>query len=915
MNSSLRSCLTRTVLVASFLMAFAAKALCENYYVDAVNGDDSRTGKLGFPWKTLAKIGNGNIVSGDVIHLQRGCTWREQLPVPASNLVFDTCGSTGVRPIVDAGDSLRGLAWSGQGGIWTAPLNVAQFPGRVWLQGTELGIAGDQINSAFFPNSQYRWNYTGTSIQIYSSSNPGTIGVANVLLSNGDFRHAVYFENQSNITFRNIDFRRGDVCIEIHNGQNIYFENCAIGLGTSRMGMLLADGSNNGHIFGCQLDRMDTVYHSFQYAGNYGGGNSCDCLTMQSASYWDIHNNIFADPGHSCVSLSALDPVLAPNWYLVNNKIHDNECFMRSGDYGRAFDVQATLSGHATGNLFYNNYIHNFTVFSQIGGNNNAFYYNIWDTTRLSPDDANNVPPTTQRSGFVLFWANSGYGSTNNRVCNNTFMNAQGPAVTVNNSDSKPQGFNLIANNLFYNNGQTYDNVESFRHIQLWTYPNSANHDTIWNNLFFQPNGDTNQISYLNQVETVDAFNKAHLGNSDTVKGNLASDPLLDTNYTLPYYSPAVDSGANVGLSLDRAGTPVPFGNKPDIGAYESLALRAEISGNDVVLTWAAPPSGNDLTLYTLVRPNRVPAPIPSAQTSTTDQSATPNLGPSTEYRLIANSTLRGTLGSTRVKVIKPPSTISASSTWSGTVYLPNTVTINSGVAVTMYPGTRVRGLSPTGGLLNVSGSLTSLGTLNYPTSFDRSTTSGVWGGITLNSGSSASVLSYCKVLHANRGIYENGVSVDISNSAIDSCTEGIYLYNSSPKIHKCNIHDNTDAGVYVISCSNPPYPILDSNYIQNNYYGIYCTTNSNPKLGNGSAHGDNYIANNTNGLFCWNNSLPMLGESSPVVDGGYNNFVNLGGNQWNVYNMTGYAIYGQNNWWGSTNQYNFRLAGTGSTI
>jgi hypothetical protein len=226
MNSSLRYCLTRLALVAISMTLFATYAFSTKYYVNASSGKDSSyDGKSeSTAWKTFKNITSSNIFSGDTIVLFRGCTWYEQLPVPASNLTFDYYGTTGVRPIVDAGDSLRGLAWSrGQDSIWTAPLDTTQFPGRVWLQGIELGIAGDRGHAASGPNSQYRWNYNGTNIQIYSSSNPGTIGVANVLLPNGDFRHAVYFENQSNITFRNIDFRRGDVCIEIHNGAKHLF--------------------------------------------------------------------------------------------------------------------------------------------------------------------------------------------------------------------------------------------------------------------------------------------------------------------------------------------------------------------------------------------------------------------------------------------------------------------------------------------------------------------------------------------------------------------------------------------------------------------------------------------------------------------------------------------------------------------
>ena len=167
--------------------------------------------------------------------------------------------------------------------------------------------------------------------------------------------------------------------------------------------------------------------------------------------------------------------------------------------------------------------------------------------------------------------------------------------------------------------------------------------------------------------------------------------------------------------------------------------------------------------------------------------------------------------------------------------------------------------------------------------------------------------ISYCVIKNANSGIYENGVSLGISNCAIKNCTNGIYLYSSSPSIQTNNIHNNSNAGVYLTSSS----PTLYKNYLQNNGYGVYCTTSSNPKFGSGSTQGNNNVTGNSYGVFCWNNSLPMLGQNSPL-SGGYDNLVNT---SWNVYNMSGTAIYANNNWWGTTNSNNFMNGGTGTVL
>jgi parallel beta-helix repeat protein len=233
-------------------------------------------------------------------------------------------------------------------------------------------------------------------------------------------------------------------------------------------------------------------------------------------------------------------------------------------------------------------------------------------------------------------------------------------------------------------------------------------------------------------------------------------------------------------------------------------------------------------------------------------------------------------------------------------------VTVNTGVTLTISPASVIGVISGTS--LIVNGTLTANGsTSSTPITFDFiSPNSSTNNGIKFNSGSSGTI-SYCRILHADRGIYENGVSVNISNSAIKNCTNGLYLYNSSPTIQNNNIHDNT-FGIYLVSSS----PYLYNNYIKNNSsIGVDCISSSNPKFGNGATQGKNDITGNANGVFCWNNSAPMLGKNSPV-DGGINNLVNTSSN---VYSFSSSVVYACNNWWGSTTPANFKIYGSGNVV
>jgi hypothetical protein len=186
------------------------------------------------------------------------------------------------------------------------------------------------------------------------------------------------------------------------------------------------------------------------------------------------------------------------------------------------------------------------------------------------------------------------------------------------------------------------------------------------------------------------------------------------------------------------------------------------------------------------------------------------------------------------------------------------------------------------------------------PITFDFiSPNSTTQNGIKYNSSSSGS-LSYCKILNAYNGVYENSVSVNITNSAISYCTYGIYLYSSSPTINSCNIHDN-GTNIYLISST----PTIRNNYITNGSIGLNCSTSSFPIL----TSGYNNISNNTTGIFCSNNASPNIGNST--VDGN-NNLTNT--NQ-NVYNMSTSGVYAVKNWWGTTNTSNLLISGTGSVV
>ena len=133
-----------------------------------------------------------------------------------------------------------------------------------------------------------------------------------------------------------------------------------------------------------------------------------------------------------------------------------------------------------------------------------------------------------------------------------------------------------------------------------------------------------------------------------------------------------------------------------------------------------------------------------------------------------------------------------------------------------------------------VDGTLNAIGNSTSSITFNRSGTSGTWGGIQFNNGSIGS-LDYCTVTNASTGVYCYNSSPSIRHSTLDYNGTGLSLnYYSSPVLVGNNLRYNSING---IRCQNNSSPNLrdggysGSNVIRNNVTGIYASYSSNPNL------------------------------------------------------------------------------------
>jgi len=151
----------------------------------------------------------------------------------------------------------------------------------------------------------------------------------------------------------------------------------------------------------------------------------------------------------------------------------------------------------------------------------------------------------------------------------------------------------------------------------------------------------------------------------------------------------------------------------------------------------------------------------------------------------------------TSVLILSPPTTsgtIINNESWAGIHTLTGDVTISSGIALYILPGTTVKFNS--GKRLNVYGTLDAQGTAEAPiffTSSQSSPSAGDWYGIYFGNSSidASCILKYCDIRYA---------------------TYGVYAYSSYPTVHSCRIHNNT----YGLR-GNSSSMIVNNNKIYNN--------------------------------------------------------------------------------------------------
>lgn len=528
--------------------------------------------------------------AGDKVLFERGGRW-----TATQTLVFYCLGvdnnyddieigayGTGATPIIETKATVPNN-WTAYRGdtVWRATVPFTfQSNSRLWINGVEQPRAffdyagGSYIDSVNrFQVYTDNWHAPGNTnaILLYSPHvNPVTYYGSDIKFCGEP--SSVFEIDYNGWTLQNLDIRGGTVnTVQVINGVKATVRNCTIGIDAAHGGLNF-QGIQGLRLYNCEINSGDQLKTRNLFQDGVGDGLGFG----YGAHDVDCYNLLIKNWGHSCFEILTLGSQLYSYMYNSNGllysnfKFHDNICTAPDVDYCRGFAIDITADA---GDLMigrheiwiYRNLFTDLHVQSQADGEGTVIAYNIFNHTK-NPETIDIYPDLDR--GWAI--AINGYNGTTGRrqwIIGNTFINNESGGIDLSGSNSSA-GYgdivgNEITNNLFINNGWKGNREVSMGHVngtQIMIEPyatGGTKGNTIKNNMFLTqyPNNfffngfysSGNRLrTFANFAANAQADLTSQTGYAWTISGNIYSDPLLNSDYTLPINSPARNAGLNL---------------------------------------------------------------------------------------------------------------------------------------------------------------------------------------------------------------------------------------------------------------------------------------------------------------------------------------------------------------------------------
>ncbi|MBN1354441.1 MAG: right-handed parallel beta-helix repeat-containing protein, partial [Candidatus Omnitrophica bacterium] len=510
-------------LIHAFII-WASCAFAATYYVDATLGSDDNDGlSEGTAWQSLSKLNQFTFSPGDTICFKAGESWNNE------NGLLDTLNitysGTEDNPITftryGEGENPQFYGLRTISGGWTYMGN------NVWKQEgvsqTERVLLGDiettKAGGTGSMDEDHRWYYNSSesALYVYATENPDLqYGSVQTM----DPPVLIYLNGASNIQIENIDFAgAGKAAIKMENGgSNITIKDCNF-TWTGYYGIWVRGKDAHYTNITIEGNFFDTNYNPVGWDpdDDMGPEDLINFGSNVSDSY--IGFNTFYNAGHAGVYLNGrvLD---ADASGLQNNIIEFNIFDNQTNPYSRAFCINGTMTDgtKASGNIVRNNYITGANIRSQLGGDSNYVYNNLFFETV-------NTDHTEWRSQALLLGTVG--PSTNNTIYNNTFISSDDGAIRL-------EGYGVTGNVIYDNTfiqGGGYDQQILFRE-QV-----NPDDNMVLNNYFDTSDSAVVFYTYINGTRTYLSLEEAEALYAG-IYSNMIGDGWYSWYYEAEYSDP-----------------------------------------------------------------------------------------------------------------------------------------------------------------------------------------------------------------------------------------------------------------------------------------------------------------------------------------------------------------------------------------
>lgn len=484
-------------------------AFSTNYYVSNTGSDTNNGLSTLSPIKTIAKVNTITFSAGDSILFKSANIFDDASLSFSGNgtvgneIVISTYGGTPKAEIRGYGEV---IGWTTSGSWTLHATNVWKMTvlfecNRLWLNGKDK----KESQTIAGINTTYPWRCEGTTLYVYSTSNPATYynSIVNAVKSytaspSTIMARILNLQNLSNIKIQNIKVTGGSAsCMRLTNCKNFIIENCDFGYRANLYAISLlgsgSDSTDNVTLRNNIIASGDSLYYNY-FRGTH---TTYEGVYIQSGcTNITVNDNFFNSWSHGGVTITALDNSLP----IHDINVYDNFITAPLIDYARGMGADYVTEGYNV--LFHHNTIVNTSVHSQFNGNGLKFYDNIIDNVIGCP--------YPEKSGVGCGIALSAYETPaiNMEIYNNTIRNCADNGIQVN-SYTTTSGNNIHDNNI-WNCGDYQIYVYDVAGIENNIY--SANHLI----------GSSADVVYYKSALTASEFNAVTTTNGDVISSNNA---------------------------------------------------------------------------------------------------------------------------------------------------------------------------------------------------------------------------------------------------------------------------------------------------------------------------------------------------------------------------------------------------------